>query len=161
MNGTACLIVLAKATVNPKIASFNVHSFSHNSQSLEEEGIFLTLTPLNHILNVSLNYPDLQIQKAYAFSHGYWANLTLLSNKTQKIDYSFPQFLDGSATILLLTGLNGTESFVEWIAYPQIPLSIGVNFDESNSKSNIFSFVYVVTIKSALYEIQVRCRKVG
>lgn len=161
LNGTACLVVLAKAIVNPKIASFNVYSLSHNIEFIREKGTFLALNPLNHILNVSLNHPDSQIQKAYAFSHSYWANLTLISNTTQTADYSFPQFSDGSAIILLLTGLNDTESFVEWVAYPQCPLSIGVNFDASNSKSDVFSFTYVVTINSALYEMQVRCRKVG
>jgi len=161
LNGTACLVVLAQATVNPKIASFNVYSFNHNAQSVKEEGTFLTLNPLNHMLNASLNYPNLQIQKAYAFSHGYWADLTLFSNKTQTIDYSFPQFVDESATILLLTGSNSTQSFAEWVAYPQIPLSIGVNFDASTSKADVFSFTYVVTVNYALCEIHVRCRKVG
>jgi len=161
LSGTASLVVLAKATVNPKIARFNIYSFSHNTQFIQEEGTFLTPNPLNHTLNVSFNQPNLQIQKAYAFSYGYWANLTLLLNTTQTAEYSFPQFLDESATILLLTGSNGTESFVEWVVYPQIPLDIGVNFDASNSKSDVFSFTYVVTINSALYEVQVRCRKVG
>jgi hypothetical protein len=160
VNGSALLIVFAKAMADPNVISFGVYSFGHNASIPEPNGIFTRPTPLNYVLNASFNYPDEQISGAYAFSYGYWASLTRLSNATQTVEYSFPRFLDKSANILVLTGFNGTKSFAEWVSYPQIPLDIGVNFDSSTSKRSVASFTYIVTINVALYELQIKCREV-
>lgn len=161
INGSALLIVFAKAQANPSMVSFGTYSFGHNASVPEPKGTFAGLDPLNNRLNASFNYPAEQVLGAYAFSFSYWANLTMLSNTTQAAEYSFPRFLDRSIGVLGITGLNGTESFAEWITYPQIPLDIGVNFDSSYSKGSVASFTYIVTINSALYELQLKCREVG
>lgn len=160
VNGNALLIVFARAKANPSVVSYGVYSFGHNASFPEPNETFTRLSPLNYVLNASFNYPDERVSSAYAFSYGYWANLTQLSNATQTVEYSFPRFLDKSATILVLTGFNSTESFAEWTAYPQIPLDIGVNFDFSTSKESVASFTYTVTINSALYVLQIKCREV-
>ena len=161
VNGSALLIVFAKAKANPRVVSFGVYSFGHNVSTPEPNQTFTALSPLNRVLNASLNSADTIVSNAYAFSFGYWANLTQLSNATQTIEYSFPNFLDQSATILALTGFNGTKSFAEWTAYPQVPLNIGVNFDSSSLKGNVASFTYIVTINAAMYELQMKCKEVG
>jgi hypothetical protein len=161
VNGSALLIVFAKAKANPNMVSFGVYSFGHNAPSPEPAGAFMRLSPLNYVLNASFNYPNERVLGACAFSYDYWANLTQLSNTTQTAAYSFPRFLDKSATILVLTGFNGTKSFAEWTAYPQTPIDIGVNFDSSRISSSVASFTYVVMINSVLYELQIKCREVG
>jgi hypothetical protein len=162
LNGNALLIVLAKAQVNPSMVSFGTYSFSHNSSSPKPNSTFIKLSPLGYRLNATFNYPNLQILGKYAFSYGYWSNLTQLTNTTQSAQYTVPRFLDKSPTILVLTGLNGTEPFAEWVVYPQIPLRIGVNFDASNfAGSNVASFTYLVAIGEALYKLQITCREVG
>jgi len=45
--------------------------------------------------------------------------------------------------------------FEEWSAYPQVPLQTGADFAGSPTLSNVFSFTYLVTINSALYECTV------
>jgi hypothetical protein len=54
-----------------------------------------------------------------------------------------------SPTILVVSGLNDTTPFVEWTAYPNIPLNFGSDFE--NSEQNVF--VYTVIIKGALYKL--------
>ncbi|MEM2102388.1 MAG: hypothetical protein QXM22_02605 [Candidatus Bathyarchaeia archaeon] len=162
LDGNALLVVLAKAQVNPSIVSFGTYAFSHNSSPPKPNGTFIKLSPLDYRLNATFNYPNLQILGKYAISYGYWSNLTQLTNTTQSAQYAVPRFLDKSPTILVLTGLNGTEPFAEWVAYPQIPLRIGVNFDASNFRgSNVASFTYLVTIGGALYRLQITCREVS
>jgi hypothetical protein len=55
--------------------------------------------------------------------------------------------------IMVLTGYNGSMSFAEWVAYPQLPIQIGANFTESIARSKIVSLNYIVTINQALYEV--------
>jgi len=161
-NGSALLIVLAQAQANPSVVSFGVYSFGHNSSTPESNSTFVRLSPLNYVLNASFNFPNEQVLGKYAFSFSYWNNLTQLSNATQSAEYAIPRFLDKNPTILVLTGLNGTASFAEWVAYPQVPLEIGVNFDASTFLgSSVASFSYLVTINGALYELQIKCREVG
>jgi hypothetical protein len=161
VSGNALLIVLAKADADPSIVSYGVYSFSYNTSTPEPNETFTELSPLNNVLNASFKYPNERVSNSYAFSYGYWANLTQLLNTTQTIEYLFPSFLDKSATVLVLTGFNGTEPFAEWTVYPQVPLDIGVNFDSSTLKGNVASFTYVVSINSAMYELQIKCKEVG
>lgn len=161
LNGTALMVVFAKATTNPSSVSFGICRFGHKVTALLEDGVLAKLNPLNCVLNVSFNYAAIKDLAAYAFSYGYEANLTQLSSSAETAEYSFPLFLDQSSIVLVITGLNGTESFAEWVAYPQVPLEIGVNFDSSTADSNVFSNAYVVTIKGVLYELRVECRGVG
>jgi hypothetical protein len=57
---------------------------------------------------------------------------------------------------MVITGLNSTSFFAEWVVYPQMPLEIGADFANSNSLSNVFAYTYVVTVNSAFYECRVR-----
>jgi hypothetical protein len=161
VNGSGLLIVFARALSNPHIVSFGVFSLENDALILEPDDTFAALNPLDDRLNVSFNYRNEKTSGAYAFSYSYWANLTVLAHMPQTAEYSFPRFLDQSITVLVLTGLNGTESFAQWIAYPQVPLDVGVNFDSSTSEGSVASFTYFVTIGSAMYVLQIACREVG
>jgi len=161
VSGSALLAVFSRAQVDSSVVSLGVYAFGHNTSSPVADGTFARLSPLDYVLNASFLFPDEQVLGAYAFSFGYWANLTMLSNATQSAEYVVPRFLDKSATVLVFTGLNNTQTFAEWVAYPQVPLEIGVNFDSSTFGASVVSFTYVVAINAALYELQIKCREVG
>jgi hypothetical protein len=91
------------------------------------------------------NFPSITIEHGYAFSYAYQSNLTSITTTT----YAIPVFVDKSPTALVISGVNGTTSFVEWTAYPDIPLDFGSNFE--NSEENVF--IYIVTVKETLYKL--------
>jgi hypothetical protein len=144
-NGPALLIVFARASFDDRITSYEAYSFAHLSQEPSPNHTFLELSPLNYTLSLATNFPDITIEHGYAFSYAYQSNLTLTSTTT----YAIPQFVDKSPTVLVISGLNGTTSFVESTAYPDIPLDFGADFE--NSEKNVF--VYTVLVKGTLYKL--------
>jgi hypothetical protein len=144
-NGPALLIVFARASFDDRVTSCGTYSFAHLSQEPSPIHTFLELSPLNYTLNVAENSPDITLENGYAFSYAYQSNLT----STSTIAYAIPEYVDKSPTILVISGLNGTTPFVEWTAYPNIPLDFGANFE--NSERNVF--VYTVLIKGTLYKL--------
>jgi len=152
VNGPALLVVLAKANSNLRIMSFNALSFSHNSSEPKPVGAFLKLSPLNYTLNALHLYSGISLLTAYALTFNYSSSLTQTANDNQSATFSVPCILDSSPTLLVLTGYNSTEFFTEWTAYPQIPISIGMDFTSAASLSNVFVYTYLVTISSNIYE---------
>jgi hypothetical protein len=152
INGPALLIVFARSVSNVRIVSFSGYSFAHNSAEPESKDTFLRLSPLNYSLNTSLIYPEINLSDAYALSFNYSSTLTQNANSSQSATYNIPHLLDPSPTLIVVTGSNSTVLFTEWTAYPQIPLKTGVNILDSTALSNIFTYTYLVTIDSALYE---------
>jgi hypothetical protein len=144
-NGPALLIVFARATFDDRITSYGTYSFAHLSQAPSPNHTFLGLSPLNYTLSLEKNFPDVTIEHGYAFSYAYQSNLTSTSTTT----YAIPEFVDKSPTVLVIYGLNDTTSFVEWTAYPDIPLDFGADFE--NSEKNVF--VYTVLVKETLYKL--------
>ncbi|MBT0160654.1 hypothetical protein G4O51_11810 [Candidatus Bathyarchaeota archaeon A05DMB-2] len=144
-NGPALLIVFARATFDDRIIAYEAYSFAHLSETPAPNRTFLGLSPLNHTLNVSQNVPDATVNDGYAFSYAYQANLAAISNST----YAIPTFLDKSPTVLVISGQTSTATFVEWTAYPDVPLQFGTDFE--NSEENVF--VYIVTINGAFYRL--------
>ncbi|MGB9853859.1 MAG: hypothetical protein ACPLRY_03510 [Candidatus Bathyarchaeales archaeon] len=155
VNGPALLVVFAKASFNPKIASFGVYSFAHNSPEPAEKDTFLRLSPLNYSLTATLARPEVVLSNAYSLTFNYSSTLTQNANENQFATFSIPKLLDSSPTVLVVTGWNSTEFFAEWVAYPQIPLQVGASFADSQSFSNVFSYTYLVTIGSAIYQCTV------
>jgi hypothetical protein len=98
-------------------------------------------------LSVEENFPDVTIEHGYAFSYAYQSNLTSTSTTT----YAIPEFMDKSPTVLVISGLNDTTPFVEWTAYPSVPLDFGSDFE--NSEKNVFS--YTILIKETLYKLTI------
>jgi hypothetical protein len=147
-NGTASLIVFARAIYDSRMTAYGVYRFEHLSTEHLPTNSFLRLSPLNYNLWVDPNYSDVILEKAYAFSYLYESNLTVSSNST----YTIPVFLDKSPMVLVVTGVNASTFFVGWTAYPQIPLDAGSDF--TNVESHIFS--YVVDVGGALYSLKLR-----
>ena len=85
------------------------------------------------------------VLNGYVFSYSYQQQLSSLEGSQAAI----PKLLDKSPLVLVFEGINGTDYFQEWTAYPQIPLKIGANFE--GSEQNIFS--YIVTVNGVLYRL--------
>jgi hypothetical protein len=145
-NGTASLIVFARAVYDPRMTAYEVYLFEHLSMGQLPTNSFLRLSPLDYNLWVDPNYSDIILENAYAFSYEYESNLTASSNST----YTIPVFLDKSPIVLVVTGVSASTFFVEWTAYPQIPLDAGADF--TNAECHIFS--YVVDVGGALYSLK-------
>ncbi|MDH5495405.1 MAG: hypothetical protein OEY24_06870 [Candidatus Bathyarchaeota archaeon] len=159
LNGTALLVVFAKAKAYSQMMAFNTDSFGHNSETPEPNKTFLQLSPLNHVLNVSFQYASVDVSNAYVLTYNYYFNLSQTAAGTQTVEYSIPQLLEASPMMLVLNGNNGSTSFAEWTTYPQLPLEIGADFDLT-TRSKVVALTYVVSINSVLYESVITCRSV-
>ena len=146
-SGPALLIIFARAAFDERITSYAAYSFAHLSQEPESNFTFLTLSPLNYTMSVVYNFPNVTINKAYAFSYNYQTNLTALSAAS----YAIPRWVDESPIVLVACGYNGTTPFIEWTAYPNVPFNFGANFEDA--EQNTFS--YVVIIKETFYQVTI------
>ncbi len=153
INGTALLLVFAQATANPQMVSLGTYSFGHNSDDPLPNGTFARLSPLDYALNATLKYATVEVSKAQAFTFSYNFSLCVRTQSAQIVEYSIPRLLDASPMVIVLTGVNGSTSFTESVAYPQAPLQTGANFSESIAGSRITIYQHTVTINSALYEV--------
>ena len=148
-NGTALLLVFARAPYDDRLTAQGVYAFGHLSSEPSPNNTFLSMSPLNSSLLADPNFSEVSLETAYQFSYGYNSTLTSTSNET----YALPEFLGSSPKVLAVTGWNGSTFFVEWVAYPQVPLEIGANFENTEC----FSFSYLVTIDRVFYRLNVQC----
>ena len=155
VGGPALLVVFAKAINDIGIVSFGVQGFAHNSAESQPKGTYLRLSPLDYTLNVSQHYSETNLSTAYALSFTYSSTMSQTAINNQSSAFAIPHFLDTSPMITVVTGSNSSLFFEEWSAYPQVPLQTGADFAGSPTLSNVFSFTYLVTINSALYECTV------
>ena len=146
-NGAVLLVVFARATFDDRLTAYETYMFPHLSQETLPNQTFLDLSPLNNKLSVNTNFPNTTIDDCDAFSYAYQAKPTLISSGT----YEIPELLDKSPMVLVASGFNESTYFVEWCAYPSVPLSFGSNF--ANTEQN--TFVYTVSIKDTLYKLTV------
>lgn len=153
LNGTALLLVFARARANSQMISFSVYAFGHNSETPLPNQTFTRLSPLDYVLNVPLAYSTVEVLKAQAFSFNHNFSLAQKTIGVQTLEYYVPRLLDSSPMILVLTGSNVSTSFAEWVAYPQLPLQTGADFTASTAGSKIVSQSRIVTIDSVLYEV--------
>ena len=156
LNGTALLLVFAEIESN--MLSYAVYSFSHNSEnSANQAGSYATLSPLNYTLRADLTSASNRILYAKIFTYNYWFNLSQAEDTSTIQYFTIPRILDSSPMILVGTGLdtNSSEYFAEWVSYPQIPLDFGLDFTDRYNLADAFSFRFLVTINSAVYECKV------
>ncbi len=147
-NGTALLVVFARAKSDDRLTAYETFSFTHLIGESLPNRTFMGLSPINNTLTLTTtNYANITKSEFYAFSYTYQSNLT----RTSENIYQIPNFLDNSPIVLVVSGLNGTSYFAEWTAYPCVPLNFGANF--SNSEEN--AFVYIVAIKGAFYKLTI------
>jgi len=156
LNGTALLIVFAE--IEPEILSYAVYSFSHNSEAPPNQaGSYATLSPLNYTLRADLTSSSNRVLYAKVFTYNYWFNLSQSGNTSLIQYFTIPRILDASPMILVGTGLNASSSvyFAEWVSYPQVPLDFGLDFTGRYNLADAFSFRFLVTINSAVYECKI------
>jgi len=156
LKGTVLLLVFAE--IEPKILSYTVYSFSHNSANPPNQaGSYAALSPLNYTLRAELTSASNRILYAKVFTFNYWFNLSQSENTSMIQYFTIPRILDASPMILVGTGLdtNSSEFFAEWVAYPQIPLDFGLDFTGRYNLADAFSFRFLVSINSAIYECKV------
>jgi hypothetical protein len=160
LSGTALLVVFAKSQAHPQMMSFNVYSFSHNSEDFEPNQTFLRLSPLNYVLNASFRNSIVEISNAYVLTYSCNFSLSQTIVGNQSVEYDIPRLLEASPMLLVLNGNNASVSFAEWTAYPQLPLEIGADFSDLTSESNAVAVAYVVSVNSVLYEAVITSRSV-
>lgn len=148
-NGTALLIVFARAPYDNRVTAQTVYAFGHLVSEPSPNNTFLGLSPLDNTLQVDSNVSGVSLVTAYEFSYSYESALTPTSNET----YTIPTCLDSSPKVLAVTGWNGSTFFIEWTTYPQVPLAMGANFEDAEC----FSFNYVVIIDETFYRLNVQC----
>jgi hypothetical protein len=153
-NGTALLVSFAK--IGTQIVAFNVYPFSHYSSPPEPHGTFMRLSPLDYTLNTSFSYPNEEILRTQAFTYNYTFEMTQIAGDNQTAEYRFPHLLDTGPMILVITGVNGSSTFAEWVSYPQLPIEIGTNLSDLGTAAKIVSLTYIVTINSTLYEFTIK-----
>jgi hypothetical protein len=146
LNGTALLIGIART--ESSITSFDVLPFAHNISQPSQPGSFASLSPLDYTLGVSLT-GGASAWKAAVVSYEYSFNLTASGS-----DYIIPRLLAGGPMVVALTGINGTDRWAEWVAYPQVPLDVGGNMEDDYVVSDVKTVEYIVEIDGSLY----RCR---
>jgi hypothetical protein len=146
--GPALLVVFARAAFDSHVTAYGAYSFGHLSEAPSPNLTYLQLSPLDSTLNVQANSGEPTVDGAVALSYSYAANLTATSSST----FAMPGFLDSSPTVLVVKGMNGEVGFLEWTAYPMVPLDEGSSF--ANSETHVF--VYTVTIKDTLYKLTLR-----
>jgi hypothetical protein len=151
LSGSALLVVLAESAYDNKFTSFGCYPFIHNSTPPESDDSFLRLIPLNDTLVAAFTHAPVPLSSAYALTFDGDLTLTQIGSNNESATYAIPCLL-GSNLILVVTGVDSSRFFAEYISYPQIPLMFGANFDNSNTLSSVFTHTYLVTIESAIYE---------
>lgn len=149
-NGTALLVVIARTTES--VVSYGVLPFAHNSDAPRPSGIYATLSPCNHVLEIELS-PNVTAWNAAVFSMGYCFNLT-----SAGANYAIPYLKDASPMILVLTGSNASDHWAEWVAYPQVPLQIGADMSDEYVASDVAQASYLVDVNGALYRFEIGFR---
>jgi hypothetical protein len=147
-SGPGMLVAFARASFDERLTAFAVCSFARGLATPLPNLTYMALSPLNYELNATAKNQNTTVSNVYAFSFAYQSNLTSAAANM----YTIPQFVDISPTILAVQGTSNGQTFIEWVAYPQIPLDFGA--DLSHSESNVF--VYPVTINGCLYKLTMR-----
>jgi hypothetical protein len=147
-NGTALLVVFARSPDDNRLTSHGMYCFGHLSSEPPENNYFLSLSPLNQTMQVDPKVSGVSLESVYGLSYGYETELTATSNET----YTILNFLGSSPQVLIVTGWNSSDFFIEYTTYPQIPLQIGPTFEGAEC----FSFSYVVTINQVFYRVNVK-----
>jgi len=147
LESPSVLVAFAKSTYNDRIVSYAVYSLASSSGTTSKRG-FLRLSPINHTLTVTPISNETLLEKVYALTfNGVW-QLAQTENHT----FNIPASIDPCPTVLVAFGSNATQSFVEWTAYPQIPVEIGVDFASLLSISDVYAYTSLVSVGNGIYK---------
>ena len=141
----ALLIIFARSSIDDRITSYAIYNFAHSTQEATPSSADLDLSPHSYILSLNDTSLGLTLQNSYVFSYSFQKTLpSIVGSQT-----SIPKLIDKSPLVLVVCGINGTQYFQEWTAYPQVPLKTGANFE--GQEQNVFS--YLVTVNGVLYRL--------
>lgn len=140
------LIVFGRAAFDERATAYAIYSFSEGrAQSIPQSNI-VSLSTLDYNLTVNTKTPGSTVEKSYLLSYSYQTNITAKEDVT----CPFPRWIDKSPFVIVVSGSCNGQSFVEWTAYPQVPLTAGSNFE--GTERNVYT--YIVTIKGSLYKLE-------
>lgn len=149
-NGTALLVSIAK--MSGPIVSYEILPFAHNSGEPEASGTFATLNPLKHVLDIDLR------QGATAWNAAVFTKKYAFNLSSNGANYTIPHLIDASPMIIVLTGVNSSDCWAEWVAYPQVPLEIGADMLDDQAVSDVVTITYVIGIEEASYRLTFKFR---
>jgi len=75
------------------------------------------------------------------------------------MNYTIPCLLGGSPRVLVVTGRNSTQYWAEWVAYPPVPLEVGIDIGADYVVSDVYSVSYIVEVEGALYRFRMMFRR--
>jgi len=154
LSGIALLVVFARA--GNMVVSYATYSFSHNvSQDPNRVGSLLQLSPLNFTLYIERYFSNERITNVRVFSYNYTFEIERISDWNRLMRYRIPKLLDSSILVIVVSGYNETDPFVEWTTYPQIPLVFGCRFDRFNDAYHSTLYPFIVTVHHALYNCEI------
>jgi|WetSurMetagenome_2_1015567.scaffolds.fasta_scaffold166357_2 hypothetical protein len=142
----AYVLAFARAAFDERITSFAVYNIAAATQETSPVATAFSMSPQNYLLSVD-EPSGVNIENVYSLTYSYNYNVTLFQNSNCAI----PHFIDNSPILLVACGQNGSQYLTEWTSYPQVPLSAGSTFQ--NSERNLFS--YLVTIEGVLYRVEI------
>jgi hypothetical protein len=142
----AYVVLFARSTFEERITSYAVYSFADGVQESVPKSIGLSLSPQSYRLNFT-QASLVSVQNVFALTYGYSSNITSFQGSSCAI----PRMVDNSPIVLVACGQNSTQYLEEWTAYPQVPLTAGSTF--ANSERNIFG--YLVTVEGVLYRVEI------
>ena len=140
----ALLVVFARSSFDDKITSYIIYTFADSKQETIPSNTELGLSPLNGNLNYNSSN-GFSVQKVHALTYSYQQTPTAEGSQ-----FVIPASIDHSPSVLVVCAGSVRGNVEEWTAYPQVPLSVGSNF--ANSERNVFT--YTVTIDGVLYDLQ-------
>jgi hypothetical protein len=144
--GQVLLAVFAKANLDERLTAYQTYTFTHISGEQPAQQA-LTLSALDNQLTVNITQPETTVNHVYALSFSHQSQLSKASNG----NYTIPSYLDKSPILLAAVGSSQDLDFIEWTSYPNVPLTFGSNF--ANTEQN--TFAYTVSINDVLYKLTV------
>jgi hypothetical protein len=142
----AYIVAFARSSFDERITSYAVYNFATGQQESQPASTGLSLSPQNYRLSFQQT-PEVSVQNVYALTYTYINNVTVF----QGSNYAIPKTVDTSPIVLFACGRNGAQYIEEWTSYPQVPLTAGSTFP--NSERNVFS--YLATVEGVLYRIEI------
>ncbi len=95
------------------------------------------------------------MQTAAALTFGGNFTLTATNQTDQQTQYAIPDLPEAGPIAFVVAGNNGTATSASCVLYPQVPLQIGADFENSETGAKTAAQTYVVTCNGALYQATV------
>jgi hypothetical protein len=153
-SGSVAVVCFAQSNVDARMCSFTTFNLDLDSLALSANGSFAQLSPLNGVLYADFS-EQTTVQRAVALTFGGNSTLTAVNQTSQHAEYALPDLPEAGPIALVVAGNNGTASGASWVMYPQVPLQIGADFDNSVTGAKTAAQTYVVTCNGALYQATV------